>query len=43
MARNPLVRVLRYALVAGAIAGGLGELAKLQGWRLRALMVRKPR
>jgi hypothetical protein len=36
IARNPLGRLLRYALVAGVLACGLGELARLQGWRLRA-------
>ena len=38
---NPLVRLLHLAVVAGALAAGLGELAKLQGWRLRSRLLRK--
>jgi len=41
IASNPFRLVLRHAWVAAALAAGLGELAKLQGWRLRALL-RKP-
>lgn len=35
--------MLRRALVAGAIIGGLGELALLQGWRVREWLLRRPR
>ncbi len=39
--QKPFTLVLRYVVVAGVLAAGLGELAKLQGWRLRSLL-RKP-
>jgi len=35
MDMHPFARLLRYALVAGALAAGAAELARLQGWRLR--------
>lgn len=33
---NPWTRMLRCAALVGALASGLAELARLQGWRLRA-------
>jgi len=43
IASNPLRRALRHVRVVGALAAGLGELAKLQGWRLRARFLPKAR
>lgn len=40
MRMKPLVR---YAIVLGALAAGVGELALLQRWRLRGWLHRRPR
>lgn len=40
---KPWTTLLRYALITGVIVGGIGELAVLQGWRLRDWLARQGR
>lgn len=37
---RPWTHLLRYAALAGALVGGLGELAVLQRWRMREWLLR---